>query len=102
VQKWFVAGAEAFVRRGQLTLLPVTPVPALAPRTALHPDDPGGPYVFRIDLSGLGIGTSRVMFSRPPHDAVTAFHLTRWMAAWCRSHLAAPRAGPPGTFPHGW
>jgi len=74
-QKWFVAGAEVFVRRGQLTLRPLTPVPALARGLPLHPDDPGDPYVFGIDLSSLGIGTSRVVFSRSPHAGVTAFHL---------------------------
>ena len=74
-QKWFVAGAEVFARRGQLTLRPVTPLPALARGLPLHPDDPDDPYVFRIDLSSLGIGTSRVVFSRSPHAVVTAFHL---------------------------
>jgi hypothetical protein len=74
-QKWLVAGAEVFVRRGQLTLRPVTPVPALARGLPLHPDDPGDPYVFRIDLSSLGLGISRVVFSRSSHAAVTAFHL---------------------------
>ena len=74
-QKWLVAGAEVFVRRGQLTLRPVTPVPALARGLPLYPDDSGDPYVFRVDLSGLGIGTSRVVFSRSLHAAVTAFHL---------------------------
>ncbi len=74
-QKWFVAGAEVFVRRGQLTLRPVTPLPALARGMPLHPDDPGDPYVFRIDLSSLGIGTSRVVFSRSPHAVANAFHL---------------------------
>ena len=75
VQKWLVAGAEVFVRRGQLTLRPLTPVPALARGLPLHPDDPRDPYVFRIDLSSLGIGASRVVFSRSPHAGVTAFHL---------------------------
>ncbi len=79
-QKWFVAGAEVFVRRGQLTLRPVTPVPALARGLPLHPDDSGDPYVFRIDLSSLGIGTSRVVFSRSPHARVTAFHLDLGLA----------------------
>ena len=74
-QKWFIAGAEVFVRRGQLTLRPVTPVPALACGLALHPDDAGDPYVFRFDLSSLGIGTSRVVFSRSPEAGVIAFHL---------------------------
>jgi hypothetical protein len=41
----------------------------------MHPDDPRDPYMFRIDLSSLGIGTSRVVFSRSPHTGVTAFHL---------------------------
>ena len=61
--------------RGQLILRPVTPLPALARGLPLHPDDPGDPYVFRIDLSRFGIGTSRVVFSRSPHAGVTAFHL---------------------------
>jgi len=74
-QKWFAAGAEVFVRRGQLTLRPFTPVPALARGLPLHPDDPGDPYVFRIDLSSLGLATSRLVFSRSPHAGVTAFHL---------------------------
>jgi len=74
-QKWLVTGAEVFVRRGQLILRPVTPLPALARGLPLHPDDPGDPYVFRIDLSRFGIGTSRVVFSRSPHAGVTAFHL---------------------------
>ena len=74
-QKWFVGGAEVFVRRGQLTLRPATPVPALARGLPLHPDDPDDPYVFRIDLSSLGIGTSQVMFSRSPHAVVNALHL---------------------------
>ena len=74
-QKWFVTGAEVLVRRGQLTLRPLTPVPALARGLPLHPDDPGDPLLFRIDLSSLGIGTCRVVFSRSPHAGVTAFHL---------------------------
>jgi CubicO group peptidase (beta-lactamase class C family) len=74
-QKWFIAGAEVFVRRGQLTLRPLTPVPGLYRGLPLHPDDAGDPYVFRIDLSSLGIGTSRVVFSRSPRARATAFHL---------------------------
>jgi Beta-lactamase len=74
-QKWFVAGAQVRVKRGQLVLRPVTPVPAVLRDLPLHPDDPDDPYVFRIDLSGLGIGTSRLVFSRSPSAGVTAFHL---------------------------
>ena len=71
-QKWFAAGAEVFVRRGLLTLRPVTALPALARGPPLHPGDSD---VFRIDLSSLGIGTSRVVFSRSPQAIVNAFHL---------------------------
>jgi hypothetical protein len=74
-QKWFVAGTEIFVRRGQLTLRPLTPVPGLHRGLLLHPDDADDPYVFRIHLSSLGIGTSRVVFSLSPHAGVTSFHL---------------------------
>jgi CubicO group peptidase (beta-lactamase class C family) len=75
VQKWFIAGAEVFVRRGQLTLRLLTPVPGLYRGLPLRPDEAGDPYVFRIDLSSLGIGTSRVVFGRSPRAPVTAFHL---------------------------
>jgi CubicO group peptidase (beta-lactamase class C family) len=75
VQKWFIAGAWVSVRRGRLVLRALSPVPALVRGLPLHPDDADDPYVFRIDLSGLGIGTSRVVFSRSRGPRVTAFHL---------------------------
>jgi CubicO group peptidase (beta-lactamase class C family) len=61
------AGAEVFVRRGQLMLRVLTPVPAAYSGFVLHPDDERDPYVFRIDLSGFGIGSGRIIFTR---DAV--------------------------------
>lgn len=75
MEKWSIAGAEVFVRRGQLMIRPVTPAPALSRGLVLHPDDPKDPDVFRIDLSGLGIATGRVVFSRSPDGEATAFHL---------------------------
>jgi CubicO group peptidase (beta-lactamase class C family) len=75
VQRWFIGGAEVSVRRGRPTLRPLTPVPALSRGLALHPDDDKDPYVFRIDLSGFGIGTSRVVFSTRPGVGTTSFHL---------------------------
>jgi CubicO group peptidase (beta-lactamase class C family) len=75
VQKWFVAGAEVFVRRGQLILRPVTPVPALARGLPLHPDDPDDPYVFRIDLTKLAAGACRAVFSRAGQGRGAALHL---------------------------
>jgi CubicO group peptidase (beta-lactamase class C family) len=74
-QKWFIAGAEVVVRRGELTLRPITPVPALAGGLPLHPDNPGDPYVFRIDLTSFGVGTSRVVFSRSARGEATALHV---------------------------
>jgi CubicO group peptidase (beta-lactamase class C family) len=75
VQRWLVAGAEVVVRRGQLKLRALSPIPALNRGLALHPDDERDPYVFRIDLSGLGLGTARVVFGREPGVGTTAVHL---------------------------
>jgi hypothetical protein len=75
VQKWCVLGAEVFVRRGRLMLRALSPIPAVNCGLALHPDDDQDPYVFRIDLSGLGLGTPRVVFSREPGLSATAVHL---------------------------
>jgi hypothetical protein len=75
VQRWFITGAEVFVRRGRLTLRPCTPIPALSRGYPLHPDDGTDPYVFRIDLSGFGIGTTRVVFGREPGSGATSLHL---------------------------
>lgn len=43
------AGVEVFVRRGQLVLRFLTPVPALYHGFPLHPADDTDPYVFRMD-----------------------------------------------------
>jgi hypothetical protein len=75
VQKWFIAGAEVAVRRGRLVLRPVTPIPALSRGLPLYPDDDEDPYAFRVDLSGFGMGTSRVVFGRSPDGGASAFHL---------------------------
>ena len=66
VQRWLVLGAEVVVRRGQLMLRALSPLPALNRGLPLHPDDERDPYVFRIDLSEFGLGTARVVFSREP------------------------------------
>jgi CubicO group peptidase (beta-lactamase class C family) len=75
VQRWLVAGAEVSVRRGQLMLRALSPIPAVHRGLALHPDDERDPYVFRIDLSEFGLGTARVVFSREPGVGTTAVHL---------------------------
>ncbi len=67
-------GAEVVVRRGHLMLRGLLPVPAVRRGVRLHPevDDP---YAFRIDLSAIGAGTTRVVFSRGADGRVTALHL---------------------------
>jgi hypothetical protein len=75
VQKWAVAGVQVLVRRGQLTLRLVTPVPGFRREFPLHPDDGDDPGLFRIDLSALGMGTSRVAFSRVPDVGTGALHV---------------------------
>jgi hypothetical protein len=75
LQKWAVAGVQVFVRGGQLTLRLVTPVPGLPREFPLHPEDNEDPGLFRIDLSALGMGTSRVVFSRVPESGTAALHV---------------------------
>lgn len=64
-------GAEVLVRRGELRLRVMTPIPVGYRGFALHPDDEKDPYVFRIDLSELGIGTGRIVFNPDPAGAKT-------------------------------
>ncbi|HEX9095594.1 MAG TPA: serine hydrolase domain-containing protein [Candidatus Dormibacteraeota bacterium] len=68
-------GAEVFVRRRQLTLRLLNPIPTLYRGFALHPDDDNNPYVFRIDASTFDIGTARVIFSREPERGTMRVHL---------------------------
>jgi beta-lactamase family protein len=75
VQKWAAAGVQVLVRRGLLTLRLVTPVPGMPREFPLHPDDDDDPGLFRIDLSALGMGTSRVVFSRGPDMGTAALHV---------------------------
>ena len=62
----FGAGVEVFVRRGQLFIRMLNPMPALYKGFPLHPDDETDPYAFRIDFSEFGLGTVPVVFSREP------------------------------------
>jgi hypothetical protein len=68
------AGAEVRVRRGQLMLRTLSPIPGLYRGLRLHPDDEDDPYVFRIDLSRYGLGTARIVFSRNAEGATTGVH----------------------------
>jgi hypothetical protein len=71
----FGAGIEVVVRRGHLILRPLTPIPAMRRGLRLYPDDDEDPYVFRVDLSDLGKGTLRVVFSGEPEAGATALRL---------------------------
>lgn len=59
-------GVEVLVRGGRLMLRVLTPVPVLYRGLPLLPDDPDDPYVFRLDLSPLGMAPVRVVFGREP------------------------------------
>jgi CubicO group peptidase (beta-lactamase class C family) len=67
------AGAEVVVRRGELRLRFLSPIPALRRGFRLHPDDAADPYVFQIDIPGFGIGPGRVVFGRHPEAVHFAF-----------------------------
>ena len=69
------AGAEVFVRGGQLMLRGLSPIPAVYRGFPLHPHDDDDPYVFRIDLSEFGIDTGLVVFSQEPGKGTTALHI---------------------------
>jgi CubicO group peptidase (beta-lactamase class C family) len=70
----FGAGVKVFVRRGQLMMRILSPIPMLYRGFPLHPDDDNDPYIFRVDLAAFGIGTGRVIFSREPGVGTTAVH----------------------------
>ena len=67
-------GVEVFVRGGRLMIRALTPVPALYRGLPLHPDDEDDPYGFRLDLSGFGLGTVRVVFGRDVASDTAAIH----------------------------
>lgn len=55
-------GVRVLVRDGQLRLRLLAPIPAMHSGLLLHPDDLHDPYVFRIDLSALGMTPVRLVF----------------------------------------
>jgi hypothetical protein len=86
------AGVEVFVRRGQLMLRGLTPLPALYRGFALHPDDDKDPCVFRMDLAE--VGSARVVFSRQLGAGTTAVHLEFLffpISLWKRPNVQNPR-----------
>jgi len=92
-------GAKVFVRRGQLTLRLLSPIPALLRGFTLHPDDEKDPYVFRIDASGFDLGTVRVIFSRQPEGGTLRVHLDVMpLSLEKRPASKKPRLWMTGTF----
>ena len=92
------AGLEVVVRGDHLTIRGQTPVPAVRRGLRLHPDG-DDPYGFRIDTSGLGAGTSSVVFSRAPGGRVAALHLGLMpMSFHKRPGLRNPRPWVNGTL----
>lgn len=77
LQAWSMVGAgvQVLVRRGQLVLRTLSPIPALWRGLWLCPGDKDDPYVFLIDLSPYGIDTVRVVFGRDAAGATTGVHL---------------------------
>jgi CubicO group peptidase (beta-lactamase class C family) len=74
-QRLMIAGgAEVFVRGGRPMIRALAPIPALYRGVPLHPDDEDDPYVFRLDLSGLGMETLRVVFGRDLASDTAAIH----------------------------
>ena len=84
---FFGAGVEVFVRDGRPTIRFLTPIPALYRGVPLHPDDEADSYVFRLDMSEAGSGTTRVAFSREPGGGM-ALH-TEMMPLVMRKQPAA-------------
>jgi CubicO group peptidase (beta-lactamase class C family) len=86
------AGVEVTVRRGQLILRTLSPIPALYRGLQLHPDEKEDPYAFRLDLTKYGLATVRVVFSREPSGATTGLHLDGLLlSAQKRSRSISPR-----------
>jgi CubicO group peptidase (beta-lactamase class C family) len=67
-------GVEVFVHGGRLMIRALTLVPALYRGLPLHPDGENDPYIFRLDLSGFGLGSVRVVFGRDVASEMAALH----------------------------
>jgi CubicO group peptidase (beta-lactamase class C family) len=70
-----VGGADVFVRGGRPMIRWLAPIPTLYRGLPLHPDDERDPYVFRLDLSGWGMGTARIVFGRDLGSGAPAIHV---------------------------
>ncbi len=67
-------GVEVFVRRGQLMLRLITPIPVLCRGLPLL-SDRDDPYAFWLDLRQFDIGVARVVFAGQPGTGAVHFDL---------------------------
>jgi CubicO group peptidase (beta-lactamase class C family) len=91
------AGAEVFVRGGQLMVRILTPVPALFRGLPLVPDDDHDPYVFRLNLSTLGMTKARAVFGSVGGHGATTVHVDlpgQPLTLFKRPVTRSPRAWP--------
>lgn len=95
------AGAEVTVRHGHLMLRPLHPVPAVRRGLRLHPDDPDDPRAFRVDLSGMGRGTQRVVVGGGPGTGTPVRLLMDAMALHKRPDVRNPRPWAAGVLAAG-
>lgn len=86
---FFGAGVEVFVRRDQLMLRFLNPIPALYKGFPLHADDEEDPYVFALDFFG------HVVFSRESATGRTSLHVVDFQPISLRKQ-------PSNTNPRRW
>jgi len=68
---FFGAGAEVFVKGGQLRMRFLAPVPVLYRGFELLADREEDPYVFAVDFSAWGVGKVHVAFTRDSEGRTT-------------------------------
>jgi hypothetical protein len=84
-------GGEVFIRGGELVVRVLSPVPAAFRGFVLHPDDAVDPYAFRIDLSEIGIGSGRVVFTPDRERGMTRLSLDLFPVSLRRRPAAGRR-----------
>jgi CubicO group peptidase (beta-lactamase class C family) len=67
-------GVEVFVRDGRLMARVLTPIPALYRGLPLEALDESDPYLYRLDLSALGMAPVRAVFASVIDGRATAIH----------------------------
>jgi CubicO group peptidase (beta-lactamase class C family) len=86
-------GVDVFVRDGRLMARVLTPIPALYRGLPLQALDESDPYLYRLDLSGLGMAQVRAVFAPVIEGRATAIHTDLGGMPWSLVRLseASPR-----------